>query len=149
MRHLFEEMREKGLRVDVATYTSVMNWLGKSGNFKGAIGMWMQMRRKGCKPTVVSYTALIKILFDNRKTKEASDTYREMLDAGVPPSCHTYTVLIEHLAGLGKCYFFLQRSSRFVHHLFDKMPHIELKKIPISFIFSGLLNAKLFKFEDT
>lgn len=114
MRHLVEEMKEKGLRVDVATYTSVMNWLGKSGNFKGAVGMWLQMWRKGCKPTVVSYTALIKILFDNGKTREASDMYRQMLDAGVPPSCHTYTVLIEHLAGVGKCYFFLSIAHPFL-----------------------------------
>ncbi|XVF15698.1 hypothetical protein REPUB_Repub09cG0177800 [Reevesia pubescens] len=102
MKYLFQQMQEKGLKVDVVTYTSVLHWLSKSGDVDGAVEMWEEMRGKGCFPTVVSYTAYMKVLFDNKRVKEGTDVYKEMLQSGISPNCHTYTVLMEYLFEAGK-----------------------------------------------
>ncbi|XP_020574687.1 pentatricopeptide repeat-containing protein At2g01390 [Phalaenopsis equestris] len=102
MRKVLREMEEKGLRIDAATYTSVMHWIAKDGDFEGAVEVWEEMkRRRGCRPTGVSYTAFMKVLFDHGRPREAAGVYREMLDLGIRPNCFTYTVMMEYLAGAG------------------------------------------------
>ncbi|KAK7398799.1 hypothetical protein VNO78_09972 [Psophocarpus tetragonolobus] len=103
MKHVFQQMQEKGIKVDSVTYTSMMHWLSSSGNLFEAIQMWEQMKSMGCHPTVVSYTAYIKILLDNKRVKEATRVYKDMISSGVAPNCHTYTVLMDYLIGTGKC----------------------------------------------
>ncbi|KAI0516468.1 hypothetical protein KFK09_009143 [Dendrobium nobile] len=102
MRKILREMEEKGLRIDAATYTSVMHWLAKDGDFEGAVKVWEEMRRKrGCRPTAVSYTAFMKVLFDHGRPREAVAVYKEMLELGMRPNCFTYTVIMEYLASAG------------------------------------------------
>ncbi|XP_022155482.1 pentatricopeptide repeat-containing protein At2g01390 isoform X2 [Momordica charantia] len=103
MNYIFQQMKEKGIKIDAVTYTSLMHWRSKSGDVDGAIKVWKEMKTNGCYPTVVSYTAYIKILLDNDQVKEATDTYKEMLQSGLSPNCCTYTVLMEYLIGAGKC----------------------------------------------
>ncbi|XP_061372295.1 pentatricopeptide repeat-containing protein At2g01390 [Gastrolobium bilobum] len=103
MKHVFQQMQEKGIKIDSVTYTSMMHWLSSSGNVDEAVEMWEQMKFKGCSPTVVSYTAYMKILFDNHRAKEATDVYKEMLHSGSVPNCYTYTILMDYLIGSGKC----------------------------------------------
>ncbi|KAI4352680.1 hypothetical protein L6164_006906 [Bauhinia variegata] len=103
MKHVFQQMQEKGINIDSVTYTSLMHWLSHSGNVDEAIKVWEEMKSKGCYPTVVSCTACMKLLFDNGRVKEATDVYKEMLQSGCTPNCHTYTVLMEYLIGSGKC----------------------------------------------
>lgn len=102
MKFVFEQMREKGIEIDVVTYTSVMHWVYRSGDFDGAIRVWEEMRGMGFEPTVVSYTAYLKILFECKRVKEATNVYKEMIKSGISPNCYTYTVLMEHLIGAGK-----------------------------------------------
>ncbi|XP_072974256.1 pentatricopeptide repeat-containing protein At2g01390 isoform X1 [Typha angustifolia] len=102
MRQVFDEMSQRGIVPDGATYTSVMHWLAKNRDLDGAVRAWGEMRRSGCRPTVVSYTALMKVLFDHGRAEEAGGVYREMMEVGLLPNCHTYTVLMEYLAGAGK-----------------------------------------------
>lgn len=102
MKHVFNQMQDKGIKIDSVTYTSMMHWLSTSGNVDEAIALWNEMKSKGCcYPTVVSYTAFIKILFDNHRVKEATAIYKEMLHNGCVPNCYTYTVLMDHLIASG------------------------------------------------
>ncbi|KAJ0456766.1 putative tetratricopeptide-like helical domain superfamily [Helianthus annuus] len=102
MKFVFQQMQDKGVRVDVVSYTCMLHWLWNDGDVDGAVKLWEEMREKGVSPTVVSYTAYMKVLFDNGRVKEATEVYKEMIRAGCAPSCVTYTVLMEHLAGCGK-----------------------------------------------
>ncbi|KAF5752951.1 hypothetical protein HS088_TW01G00869 [Tripterygium wilfordii] len=103
MNYVFKLMQENGIKVDAATYISLMHWISSSGDVDGAVKMWQEMKYNGCNPTVVSYTAYLKILLDNKRVKEARDLYREMILIGISPTCHTYTVLMEYLVSAGKC----------------------------------------------
>ncbi|XP_038901985.1 pentatricopeptide repeat-containing protein At2g01390 [Benincasa hispida] len=103
MNYVFQQMKEKRIKIDAVTYTSLMHWRSNSGDVEGAIKVWKEMKANGCYPTVVSYTAYIKILLDSDQIKEATDTYKEMLQSGLPPNCCTYTILMEYLIGEGKC----------------------------------------------
>ncbi|PKA59911.1 Pentatricopeptide repeat-containing protein [Apostasia shenzhenica] len=103
MRQILQEMEVKRVRIDAATYTSVMHWLAKDGDFDGAVAAWEEMRqRRRCQPTAVSYTAFMKVLFDHGRPMEAAEVYREMIEKGLRPNCHTYTVMMEYLASSGK-----------------------------------------------
>ncbi|KAL1538899.1 pentatricopeptide repeat-containing protein [Salvia divinorum] len=102
MMYGFNQMKEKGIKVDVVTYTSLMHWISNDGDVDGAIDLWKEMRVKGCRPTVVSYTAYMKILLDSKRVNVAAGVYKEMLESGLSPNCHTYTVLMEYLASSGK-----------------------------------------------
>ncbi|KAL5704868.1 hypothetical protein ACHQM5_023234 [Ranunculus cassubicifolius] len=112
MKHVWEQMVEKGVVVDAVTYTSLLHWLSKDGDFDGAVKMWEEMKENGCCPSVVSYTAYMKVLFDNGKVKEATKVYKEMIESGCSPNCYTYTVLMEHLASNGKFREALQILSK-------------------------------------
>lgn len=79
-----------------------MHWMGKAGDFDGAVKAWEEMKSRGCRPTIVSYTAFIKVLFDHGRPREAARVYKEMLEVGLTPNCQTYTVLMEYLAGEGE-----------------------------------------------
>lgn len=103
MNYVFQQMKEKGIKIDAVTYTSLMHWRSNSGDVEGAIKVWKEMKANGCYPTVVSYTAYIKILLDIGQIKEATDAYKELLQSGLSPSCCTYTILMEYLIGEGKC----------------------------------------------
>ncbi|XP_022971714.1 pentatricopeptide repeat-containing protein At2g01390 [Cucurbita maxima] len=102
MNYVFQQMKEKGIKIDAVTYTSLMHWRSNSGDVDGAIRVWEEMKANGCYPTVVSYTAYIKILLDNGRVRKATDTYKEMLQSGLSPNCCTYTVLMEYLIGEDK-----------------------------------------------
>lgn len=99
MNYVFEQMKEKGIKIDAVTYTSLMHWRANSGDVDGAIKVWEEMKANDCYPTVVSYTAYIKILLHNDQIKKATDAYKEMLQFGLSPNCCTYTVLMEYLIG--------------------------------------------------
>lgn len=102
MHYVFQQMQEKGIKIDAVTYTSLMHWLSKDGDVDGAIKVWEDMKTNHCHPTVVSFTAYMKVLFDHNRVKDATDVYKEMLQSGCSPNCFTYTVLMEHLAGSGE-----------------------------------------------
>lgn len=101
MKHVFQQMQEKGIKIDSVTYTSFMHWLSNSENGDEAIKVWEEMKSQGCSPTVVSYTAYMKILFNHGRVKEATDVFKEMLKSGFTPNCYTYTILMEHLIKSG------------------------------------------------
>lgn len=102
MNYVFQQMKEKGIKIDAVTYTSLMHWRSNWGDVDGAIKVWKEMKANGCYPTVVTYTAYIKILLDSDQVKEATDTYRKMLQSGLSPNCCTYTILMEYLIGEGE-----------------------------------------------
>ncbi|KAK9669930.1 hypothetical protein RND81_13G164700 [Saponaria officinalis] len=102
MKYVLQMMREKGIEINAVTYTSVLHWLSKSGDFDGAVKVWEEMKTNRY-PTVVSYTAYMKVLFDNNRADEATDIYKQMLQCGLTPTCHTYTILMVHLISSGKC----------------------------------------------
>ncbi|KAJ6736718.1 RESPIRATORY COMPLEX I CHAPERONE (CIA84) putative [Salix viminalis] len=82
MKYVFKKMQEMGLKIDVVTYTSILNWVSKSGDVDGAVEIWKEMRENRCFPTVVSYTAYLKVLLDNKRVKEGIGVYKEMLESG-------------------------------------------------------------------
>lgn len=102
MSYVFEQMQERGIKIDVVTYTSLLHWFSNDGDVDGAVRIWEEMKTRCCDPTVVSFTAYMKVLFDHNRVKEATKVYKEMLQSGCSPNCYTYTVLMEHLAGSGK-----------------------------------------------
>ena len=122
MNYVFQQMKEKGIKIDAVTYTSLMHWRSNSGDVDGAIKVWKEMKANGCHPTVVSYTAYIKILLDNGQINEATATYKKMLQSGLSPNCCTYTILMEYLIGEGKfpfsCVLVSFRNFLFINFLF-------------------------------
>ncbi|KAL0343569.1 UNVERIFIED_CONTAM: Pentatricopeptide repeat-containing protein [Sesamum angustifolium] len=90
MMYVFEQMKEKGVEIDVVTYTSLMHWMSNDGDIDGAIKLWKEMKAKGCRPTDVSYTAYMKILFDHKRVNEATDVYKEMIEKGLTPNCYVH-----------------------------------------------------------
>ncbi|KAI9166142.1 hypothetical protein LWI28_026935 [Acer negundo] len=96
MKYVFEQMQEKGLKIDAVTYTSMIHWLSNSGDVDGAVKIWEEMKYECRCPTVVLYTTYLKILFGDNRVKEATDVYKEMLQSGLSPNCYTYIVLMEH-----------------------------------------------------
>nr|GEV27583.1 pentatricopeptide repeat-containing protein At2g01390 [Tanacetum cinerariifolium] len=95
-------MEEKGVKIDVVTYTSMLHWLSNDGDVEASVKLWEEMKEKAVFPTVVTYTAYIKVLFSHGRVKEATEIYKEMIRSGCAPNCFTYTVLMEHLATCGK-----------------------------------------------
>ncbi|KAK6154913.1 hypothetical protein DH2020_009161 [Rehmannia glutinosa] len=81
MMHIFGQMKEKGVKIDVVTYTSLMHWMSNDGDIDGAVNLWKEMKAK---------------------VNEAAVVYKEMLESGLSPNCYTYTVLMEYLASSGK-----------------------------------------------
>nr|GEV17667.1 pentatricopeptide repeat-containing protein At2g01390 [Tanacetum cinerariifolium] len=57
---LFKLMEKKGAKIDVDTYTSMLNWLSNDGNVDGSVKLWEEMKEKGGFPIVLTYTAYIK-----------------------------------------------------------------------------------------
>ncbi|KAI3746308.1 hypothetical protein L6452_08736 [Arctium lappa] len=65
MKFVYQQMQEKGIKVDVVTYTSMLHWLSNDGDVEGSVKLWKEMKDGGLRPTIVSYTAYMKVLFDH------------------------------------------------------------------------------------
>ena len=64
MSYVFEQMQEKGIKIDVVTYTSLLHWFSNDGDVDGAVRIWEEMKTRRCDLTVVSFIAYINVLFD-------------------------------------------------------------------------------------
>ncbi|KAK7274944.1 hypothetical protein RIF29_16046 [Crotalaria pallida] len=98
-REVFEEMRERGIRIDNLTLGSVVYGLLTKHRVREAYEIVNRIDA----PDVSVYHGLIKGLLKLRRAGEATEVFREMIRRGCEPTMHTYVMLLQgHLGRRGR-----------------------------------------------
>lgn len=98
-RQVFEEMRERGIRIDNLTLGSIVYGLLTKRRVREAY----QMVNGIDAPDVSVYHGMIKGLLKMRRASEATQVFREMIRRGCEPTMHTYIMLLQgHLGKRGR-----------------------------------------------
>jgi len=96
---VFEEMRERGVRVDNSTLGHVVYGLMSRRRVREAYQVVEGIEV----PDLSVYHGLIKGLLRLRRASEATDVFREMVRRGCEPNMHTYIMLLQgHLGRRGR-----------------------------------------------
>ncbi|KAB1199240.1 hypothetical protein CJ030_MR0G025664 [Morella rubra] len=78
-------MIQRGIELDVVTYNSSIDTLGKEGMLIEAKDVFDGMIQKGIEPNVVMYTSLIDTLGKEVMLTEAKDVFDAMIQRGIKP----------------------------------------------------------------
>ncbi|KAJ0038961.1 hypothetical protein Pint_22843 [Pistacia integerrima] len=87
-------MMGMGLLPDRIFYTTIVDYLCKSGKIEMAHGVFLDMIEQGITPDVVSYNALINGLCKSSRVSEAMHLYEEMQTRGSHPDEVTFKLII-------------------------------------------------------
>ena len=74
----FESMKEKKLRPDVVTYSTLIGACGKTKNLNKAFELWKEMKGASIFPNVYTYTALIDACGKTQQLDKAFTLLQEM-----------------------------------------------------------------------
>lgn len=88
-------MRESGISLSVATYTSVVKCLCSCGRINDAEELLEEMVRNGVSPCAATYNCFFKEYRGRKDVDNALKLYRKMKEDNVcVPTMHTYNILI-------------------------------------------------------
>ena len=88
--------QEHGVVLDVVSYSSAIQMMGRHGDWEGALAVHEDMRRAGVEGNVVTWTALIGAVGRaGGLVDRAVALFEEMQQSGVVPSEATYNCLME------------------------------------------------------
>ena len=98
-QEIFNEMRERGIRIDSLTMGSVVYGLVTRRRVREAYQVVDGIEE----PDINVYHGLIKGLVRLRRASEATEVFREMIRRGCEPTMHTYIMLLQgHLGRRGR-----------------------------------------------
>ncbi|KAJ1697350.1 hypothetical protein LUZ63_005862 [Rhynchospora breviuscula] len=109
---VLHEMGEKLCSRDIATYSIIIQGLGKLGEAEVASSVLEQLSKKGGYLDIVMYNTLINALGKGGRTEEATKFFNQMVASGVNPDVVTFNTLIEVNAKAGRvkdAYKFLRK----------------------------------------
>lgn len=95
------QMEKLGLRPDVVTYTTLIWFLYKKGDWQIANGLWNLMVRKGCYPVVATFNARIHFLVSRGRAWEANELVALMESISLQPDEVTYNLVIKGFCRAG------------------------------------------------
>lgn len=97
---VFDEMRERGIRIDNLTLGSVVYGILTKRRVREA---YQVVEGIDGVPDISVYHGLIKGLLRLRRAGEATEVFREMIRRGCEPTMHTYVMLLQgHLGRRGR-----------------------------------------------
>ncbi|KAH9696326.1 pentatricopeptide repeat-containing protein [Citrus sinensis] len=143
-KELLLQMKDKNIKPNVVTYTSVIrgfcyanDWNEAKHRTNRAKELFVSMESMGCKRDVFSYSILINGYCKNKEVDEALSLHSEMLSKGIKPTVVTYGTLFLGL--------FEVHQVEHALKLFDEMQHVVTYNIMIH----GLCNdGKMDKAHD-
>ncbi|GMY17464.1 pentatricopeptide repeat-containing protein At1g09900 [Fagus crenata] len=98
---LLNEMRGKGLKPDIITYSSLVGGLSREGKVDEAIKFLHDLERLGVRPNAITYNSIMLGLCKAKQTSRAIDFLAYMVSRECKPTEATYTILIEGIANEG------------------------------------------------
>lgn len=93
--------RQIGPRLNIKSYTIMLDIFGKSRQLSRAFDLFYKMQRHGIEPNVVTYNALISGCSRNNEPDLALEIFEEMQYCGLQPDKFTYASLIDSRAKTG------------------------------------------------
>ncbi|KAG8068290.1 hypothetical protein GUJ93_ZPchr0005g14870 [Zizania palustris] len=97
---IFEELK-KDQRLDVVTFNTILDMLGKTGQVDQMLHEVKLMNELGHSPDIVTYNTVINCLRRLGRLDQCKIFAREMLERGINPDLRTYTSLIDSFGRAG------------------------------------------------
>eukprot|EP00803_Ostreobium_quekettii_P002863 evm.model.scf_2500.1 EVM.evm.TU.scf_2500.1 scf_2500:7276-10483(-) len=91
---LVAEMRSRGIRCNVRTFTALMNVCIKANEMDLALDVYHQMLREGCTPNLVTYNTLIDIYGKTGQWAKAIEVLDTLDRQNIQPEVRTYNTVI-------------------------------------------------------
>eukprot|EP00803_Ostreobium_quekettii_P008666 evm.model.scf_2275.1 EVM.evm.TU.scf_2275.1 scf_2275:4097-7404(+) len=91
---LVAEMRSRGIRCNVRTFTALMNVCIKANEMDLALDVYHQMLREGCTPNLVTYNTLIDIYGKTGQWARAIEVLDTLDRQNIQPEVRTYNTVI-------------------------------------------------------
>ena len=107
---LYKEMKEKGIRLDVVAYNTVIHAIGLSEGVEFSIRVYREMKEVVCEPNVGTYNTIVKLLFDSGRIRDAYKVFDQMREKGCAPNVMTY-----------HCFLGCLEKPRQILRMFDRM----------------------------
>ncbi|RLN29570.1 pentatricopeptide repeat-containing protein [Panicum miliaceum] len=98
---IFEELKKDRTRLDVVTFNTILDMLGKAGRVNQMLHEVKLMEELGHYPDIVTYNTIINCLRRLGRLDLCKRFAGEMLERGVNPDLRTYTALIDSFGRAG------------------------------------------------
>ena len=95
--HIVDEMKGKGLKPDVFTYTSAIDVCGNGGRWKESLDLIKEIENGDKRPNKIAYTSAITACSRVGKWAESVDLFRKMTQEGIEPDLIAYNAMVTSL----------------------------------------------------
>uniref|UniRef100_A0A0E0G9D8 Pentacotripeptide-repeat region of PRORP domain-containing protein n=1 Tax=Oryza nivara TaxID=4536 RepID=A0A0E0G9D8_ORYNI len=92
---IFEELKKDQRGLDVVTFNTILDMLGKAGRVDQMLQEVKLMDELGHSPDIVTYNTVINCLRRLGRLDQCKIFAREMVERGIDPDLRTYTALID------------------------------------------------------
>lgn len=92
---IFEELKKDQTRLDVVTFNTILDVLGKAGRVEQMLHELNLMEELGHSPDIVTYNTVINCLRRLGRLDLCKKFAGEMVERGITPDLRTYTALID------------------------------------------------------
>lgn len=88
------EMKERGLRPDLTTYTTVISAMALHGDAIGAMHIWDEINENGLEPDMRLYNAMLHALSKGSDSEMLAKFFKQMRKAGFAPDVRTFSIML-------------------------------------------------------
>ncbi|KAL3533362.1 hypothetical protein ACH5RR_006883 [Cinchona calisaya] len=93
-KRIWREMKTRGIRQDVFSYSSMISCYSKFGNLQSLLKLFDQMKGLDISPDRKVFNAVVHALAKGKHVKEARHLMKTMQEKGISPNSVTYNSLI-------------------------------------------------------
>lgn len=119
-----QEMKDRSIHPDLATYTTIISALGARGDALGALRMYEELKQENLQPDLRLNNALLHAIAKGGDAKALQAYFQEMREGGFSPDVRTYSIMLRDAyarGDYGLALAFLEEIQR------DKLePDVEL-----------------------
>ncbi|KAI0492101.1 hypothetical protein KFK09_026366 [Dendrobium nobile] len=139
---VLEEMKQKGVKADTATYNAVVAGFCEEEDFIASFEALREMKRRGCQPNLVSYNTIVVGMCRAGRWRDARDLFDDMPRRGCRTDVVTYRALLDGLCAAGQ--------SREVELLVEEMAFNGYYPAAMSFrkLVEGILEKGCFRVRE-
>jgi len=99
---VYEELKSRGLRMNIVAYSTLIDAQAKSGNPQKAQALLEQMEKEGCAPNTITYSCLLKAHCVKGDLDSGLKVFQDMISKGLKPDTVVFNTLLDGAVRCGQ-----------------------------------------------